>query len=200
MDYEVGDVRTGLWVTLGAVGLVLLIVCANTANLLLVRASGRVREVALRASLGASRGRLVLQVLAESLVLALGGGLFGLLLSWGVLRWVEALASNSLPRLSDVDVDGSMLVFLLSVTGLMTVAFGLRPALRIMRQGGVEDLLSASRRGFPATFAKGRSTVVAAEVALCVVTLAGAGLLVRSLDQLYRVDMGFDGEHVTRVS
>ena len=200
MDYEVGDVRTGLWVTLGAVGLVLLIVCANTANLLLVRASGRVREVALRTSLGASRGRLVLQVLAESLVLALGGGLFGLLLSWGVLRWVEALASNSLPRLSDVDVDGSMLVFLLSVTGLMTVAFGLRPALRIMRQGGVEDLLSASRRGFPATFAKGRSTVVAAEVALCVVTLAGAGLLVRSLDQLYRVDMGFDGEHVTRVS
>ena len=142
----------------------------------------------------------MLQVLAESLVLALGGGLLGLLLSWGVLRWVKTLTSDSLPRLSDVAVDGSMLVFLLSVAGLVTVAFGLRPVLHIERHGGVEDLLSASRRGFPATFAKGRSTVVAAEVAVCVVTLVAAGLLVRSLDQLYRVDMGFDGEHVTRMS
>lgn len=201
MDYEVGDVRTGLWITLGAVGLVLLIVCANTANLLLVRASGRAREVAVRASLGASRGRLVLQVLAESVVLALGGGLLGLLFSVGILRWVEMLAGDRLPRMSDVTVDGSMMVFLLTVTSLVTVGFGLRPALHIVRHGGVEHLLSASRRrGFPSSSARARSTAVAAEVALCIVTLVGAGLLVRSLDQLYRVDMGFDGEHVTRFS
>ena len=199
-DYEVGDVRTGLWITLGAVGLVLLIVCANTANLLLVRASGRAREVAVRASLGASRGRLVLQVLAESVVLAIGGGLLGLLLAVGILRWVETLAADRLPRMSDVAVDGSMMIFLLAVTSLVTVGFGLRPALRIVRHGGVEHLLSASRRGFPSSFAGARSAVVAAEVALCIVTLAGAGLLVRSLEQLYRVDMGFDGEHVTRLS
>ena len=90
----------------------------------------------------------MLQVLAESLVLALGGGLLGLLLSWGVLRWVKTLTSDSLPRLSDVAVDGSMLVFLLSVAGLVTVAFGLRPVLHIERHGGVEDLLSASRREY----------------------------------------------------
>ena len=199
-DYEVGDVRTGLWITLGAVGLVLIIVCANAANLLLVRASGRAREVAVRASLGASRGRLVLQVLAESVVLAMGGGLLGLLLAVGVLRWVETLAAGRLPRMSDVAVDGSMMVLLLAATSLVTVGFGLRPAVHIVRHGGVEHLLRASRRGLPSSFARARSAVVAAEVALCIVTLAGAGLLVRSLDQLYRVDMGFDGEHVTRLS
>lgn len=200
MDYEVGDVRKGLWITLGAVGLVLLIVCANTANLLLVRASGRAREVAVRASLGASRGRLALQVLTETVVLAVGGGLLGFLLAVGILRWVEFLAGDRLPRMSDVAVDGSMMVFLLAVTSLVAVAFGLRPALGIARRGGAELLSSATRRGFLPASAKARSAVVTAEVALCIVTVAGAGLLVRSLDLLYRVDMGFNGEHVTRLS
>ena len=197
IDFEVGDVRRGLWVVLGAVGLVLLIVCANTANLLLVRASSRAGEVAVRTALGASRTRLFSQVLAESLLLAVMGSALGLALSLGLLEGLRALAADQIPRMNEVAVNGSVLLFLVGVTGAVALLFGLSPALHVSGRRDADRLLGGSRGGTSAGN-RARSLLLALEVAFSILLLADSGLLLGSLDQLYRVDLGFNGENVTR--
>jgi putative ABC transport system permease protein len=198
LDYQVGDVRTGLWVVLGAVGLVLLIVCANTANLLLVRASTRGREVAVRAALGASGKRLFVQVVTESLLLAGLGGAIGLGLALGLLEGIRVLAADRVPRMAEVGLDLNMLLALVALTLSVALIFGLSPAVHLARRGGAHNLLGGARGGARSAGSRIRSLLLAGEVAFSVVLLVGSGLLLRSLDELYDVDLGFDGARVTR--
>lgn len=197
----VGDVRPALLVLLGAVGFVLLIVCANLANLLLSRASGREREFAIRAALGAGRGRVVRQLLTESVVLSLIGGVVGVLLAlWGVAA-LRSLSAVQLPRLADVRVDLAVLAFTFGVAVVTGVLFGLAPALKAASPRLQERL----RSGGHGTAGGGRgqrlrSGLVVAEVALAVVLIAGAGLMLRTLGNLVRVDPGFNPENVLVVS
>jgi putative ABC transport system permease protein len=197
-DYTVGPVRAGLWFILGAVGLVLLIACANVANLLLTRAESRRGEVAIRAALGASRGRLATHVMMESVVLAAGGVFLGLVLATLGMKLVALIPPGTVPRIDTVVLDARVLTFTAGLGVLVALLFGLSPALGIARSPLAENLV-AGRRGLSG----GRSTrfrtaLLAAEVALSLLLLAGAGLLLKSFDQLYRVDMGFESERVTR--
>lgn len=198
----VGDVRSTLVVLLAAVGFILLIACANMANLMLVRGAGRVRELAIRNALGSGRGRLARLVLGESLVLALAGGALGLVFaSWGT-RWLVSRAAAFLPRAEEVQPDASVLLFTLAVSVLTGLLFGVAPALRTGRVDAITALRSSaavtgaapSRRRF------GRGFLVMTEVALATVLLVGAGLMARSLDRLYSVDPGFDSEGVLAVT
>ncbi|HEY3169466.1 MAG TPA: ABC transporter permease [Thermoanaerobaculia bacterium] len=188
----VGGVRPALLVLLGAVGLVLLIACTNVANMLLARSSARQKEIALRAALGASRGRTIRQLLTESLVLALAGGIAGVALGAWSLRILVALAPPFFPRLSDIRLDPRVLVatFLLSL--LTGVAFGLVPALQassVHLQDALKDVGAAGSGREARTM---RWIFVAAEVALAIVLLVGAGLMVRSFVALRKIDPGFD--------
>jgi predicted permease len=192
----VGNVRPTLLVFAGAVGLVLLIACANVANLLLARAAAREREIAVRSALGASRGRIIRQLLTESLLVGIIGGALGLLLaSWAVMS-LRASGTALLPRLAEVRVDGVVIAFsaLLSiVTGLV---FGLVPAMRLS-SGQLHDAIKEGARGAAGgAVARFRHALVLAEVALAVVLLVGAGLLIRSFEKLNRVDTGFDPRNV----
>jgi len=189
--------RTGLYALLGAVGLLLAIACANIAQLLLARGAARDREVAVRAALGASRGRVVAQMLTESILLALGGGALGLLCAlWGVQTLVRVLPPYT-ARLPEIALDGRV-VFFGFVTSLATAAaFGILPALSASRAGFGQALRAASAR----TTGGGRRArlqagLVASEVALALVLLAGAGLVVKSLALLRHVDPGFRPQHV----
>lgn len=191
----VGNVRPLLWVMLGAVGFVLAIACTNVASLFLARAVSRRREFAVRAALGAGRGRLVRQVLTESLVLGAVAGVLGVLLAaWGVDGLV-ALSPANLPRLGAVEVDGRVLAFAACISLLTGVFFGLLPALQVsgvrlagvLKQGGGAVTAGAGRL---------RGGLVAAEVALAVVLLIGAGLLLRSFLELHAVEPGFRPEGV----
>jgi len=199
LDYEVGDVRRGLWITFGAVGLVLLIVCVNTTNLLLVRGAARTREIAVRSALGAPRGHLALHLLAEVALLTVGGGVLGLLLALGALEWIQTIGTDEIPRLNDVVLDARAFAFLLGVTTSVSLAVGLIPALRFTRRGQ-NGQLRAQPRSSTTRWGGRRATIMAAEVALSVVALIGAGLLARSLSELNNVDMGFEAEGVTRFS
>jgi predicted permease len=192
----VGNVRPTLLVFAGAVGLVLLIACANVANLLLARAAAREREIAVRSALGASRARIVRQLLTESLLVGIIGGTLGLLLaSWAVMS-LRASETPLLPRLAEVRVDGVVIAFsaLLSiVTGLV---FGLVPAMRLS-SGQLHAAIKEGARGAAGgAVARFRHALVLAEVALAVVLLVGAGLLIRSFEKLNRVDTGFDPSNV----
>ncbi|HEX6057835.1 MAG TPA: ABC transporter permease [Gemmatimonadaceae bacterium] len=193
-DALVGDIRPALLVMLGAVGFVLLIACANVASLLLTRAVGRGRELAIRTALGAGRGRIARQLLVESVLLAALGGILGLLLAaWGVDA-LGTLRPEDVPLVGDVRLDRTVLLFTLGVTLLSAVVFGLVPAVQAARR---IELGSGLREGTAgAVGARGaqrtRSVLVVAEIALALVLLAGAGLLVRSFDRLLRVDPGFD--------
>jgi putative ABC transport system permease protein len=196
----VGQSRRGLLVLLGAVGAVLLILCVNLANLSLARASGRARESAIRTALGASRAQLVRQTLAESMVLALAGGMAGIALAaWGV-RLLVGAAPVDLPRLGEVSVDVRVLGFALLISLAAGVAFGLLPALRSAAAHPQEALKSGSytttegRRG-----AHLRSVLVGLEAALSAVLLITAGLLMGSFVRLMHVDKGFDIERVLAV-
>ncbi len=189
--------RRALLVLLAAVSFVLLIACANLANLLLARWASRQQELAVRASLGATRGRLLRQLLTESLVLALSGGLLGLLLAYLGIDVLLALAPPDLPRLETVRLDGRVFGFTLAVSLATGFLFGLAPAWKLSRL----DLQGALKQGGRATSAgPGRSRLrgllVVTEVALALVLLVGAGLMIRSFAQLRAVDAGFNPRHL----
>ena len=193
----VGDVRPAILVLLGAVALLLLIACANVAGLLLARAEGRQREIALRTALGAGRGRLVRQLLTESLMLALVGGILGLLAAvWGV-RGLVLAAPASIPRLDAVGIDARVLGFTLCVTLMTGLLFGLVPALHAARPD-LSGALSDGGRSGTAGVARHRvrRALVAAQVALALVLVTGAGLLVQSFLRLRQVDPGFRPERL----
>ena len=196
----VGSYGPALLVLTGAVGLLLLLACANVANLLLAQASAREREVAIRAALGASRGRLLTQFLAESLLLALGGAALGLGLAWAGLRLLVASRAVELPRLAELTVDGRLVAFGLGAALLTVLLFGLAPALQ-WAGGDLQAPLKEGGRGAGAgrSGRRTRSVLVVAEMALAVVLLVGAGLLARSFLRLLQEDPGFQPERVVTV-
>jgi predicted permease len=192
-----GSLRATLWTLLAAVGVVWLIACANIANLLLARAAGRTREVALRAALGAGRGRVVWQLLTENGMLAGAAGLAGLLLAWMLLEGVVLLAPADLPRIDELRMDPTVLLFAIGISMISTAIFGVVPALHASRldlSGGLKQ------GGSKATASKAstrlRSAMVVVEVALSFVLLAASGLLLRSFVTLQRQDLGFTTDRV----
>jgi len=197
LDQVVGAVRRPLWILLGAVGCVLLIACANVANLSLARALERENEFALRIALGASRGRIAVQLLTESIALATLGAGGGLVVAAVAIQGLQALQPANLPRLPDIALDGAVLAFTIAIALATAVVFGLAPALGAGRVG-VAGSLGAAGRGSTAVggFGAGRLThrfaLVAVELSLSLVLLVGAGLLIRSFAKLQNVDPGFD--------
>ncbi len=194
-----GDARLALLILLGAVGLVVLIACANIANLLLARATGRTREIAVRIALGAGRARIFRQLLTESVLLGIIAGLAGLLLSYWGLAGIKTLASDNLPHLTTISVDGWVLAFTFGLSVLAGVIFGLAPAWQssevdvneALKEGGRGSTGGAKRRHI-------RSVLVSVEVALATVLLIGAGLLLKSFYRLAQTNPGFDASHLLK--
>src|SRR5580700_8201163 len=188
-DHIVGSLGTALWVLMGAVGFVLLIACVNVANLMLARATGRSREIALRAALGATRGRIVRQLLTESLLLALIGGGAGVLLGWWCTSKLAALAPREMPRLDEIHVDAAVLWFALAASLFTGILFGLMPALRTSRADFGKTTGSRSLSHM-------RDLLAMGALPLAFVLAVGAGLLGKSLVRLLNVDPGFDPHNV----
>src|SRR5262245_6389897 len=196
-DDLVGGIKTALWVLQGAVAFVLLIACANLANLLLARAESRQREFAIRTALGAGRGRLLRQFLTEGVVLALLGGALGAVIGFGGLRAVLAANPDSIPRSSEIALDPTVLVFTLAVSILTGLLFGMAPLLHLRERVVTSALKESGQRSTAGTArARVRSGLVMAEVALAVVLVIGAGLLLRSFWNLISVDAGFNRSHL----
>jgi putative ABC transport system permease protein len=198
LEVFVGDVRRALWVLFAAVGFVLLIACANIANLLLARATGRQKEMAVRAALGASRWRIGRQLLTESVLLSLVGGTFGLLLArWGI-ELILYISPDSIPRAPEIGMDWRVLAFTIAASFLTGILFGLVPAL----QAGVVDVNTTLKESGRAVTGRHwlRSSLVVVEVASTLVLLIGAGLSIRSFYHLQSVNPGFSYEHLTSFS
>ncbi len=187
----VGDTRAALWILLGSTGLILLIACANVANLLLSRAEVRSREMAVRTAFGAGRGRIAKQLLVESMVLATMGSVLGLALAWAGIRALGSVAPASLPRTAEVSLDPTVLLVTLAATVLTGFLFGLAPIARILKG----DMFSAIREGARGTRSASKvrlqSTFVVGQMALALVLVVGAGLLIRSFASLRSIDTGF---------
>jgi len=195
MDRMLNNTRPYLVTLLAAVGFVLLIACANVANLLLIRGEARRRELGIRTALGATGRRLVARQLTESGLLAIAGGGLGLLVAWGGVRVLLSLAPDTLPRLEHVRLDGAVLLFTLAVSLGTGLLFGLVPAARAAR----EDAVTALRDGARSSSRGGsrmRRALVVGEVALAVIMLSGAGVLLKSLRSLQQIDIGFDPERI----
>jgi putative ABC transport system permease protein len=188
----IGDVGNVLWVLLGTVGLVLLIACANVANLFLVRAEGRQQELAIHAALGASRGRITWELLSESLSLAALGGAAGLLLAHLGIRSIVAIAPDALPRVEEIGIDGTVIAFTVGVSLVAGLLFGLLPVLKFTRP----HLATALKEGGRASSGGrarhvARNTLVVVEIALAVVLLVGSGLMMRTFQAMRQVDPGY---------
>ena len=200
LSQVVGDIRLALLVLFGAVGFVLLIACANVANLLLARASVRQKEIAIRAAVGASRWRLLRQLLTESVLLALAGGLLGLLMAVVTVKVLRVLGAASIPRLNEVGIDGRVLAFTFLVSLATGVVFGLVPAWRTSQVDLNEALKDGGRRSTGGPTGRGpwhiRNLLVVAEVALSLVLLIGAGLLIRSYQRIANASPGYDTHNV----
>jgi putative ABC transport system permease protein len=189
---ETGDIRAVLWVLMGTVGVILLIACANVANLMLVRAEGRQQEFAVRAALGAGHGRLVRELLVESITLGAIGGVVGVALACGALRLLKVMAPPNLPRLDQIAIDGTVLLFAVVISLVAGLLFGIIPAFRhaglhlstTLRAGGRSLSESRERR-------RARSTLVVVQVALALMLLIGSGLMIRTFQALRHVDPGF---------
>lgn len=191
----VGDAGKRLWISLGAVGLVLLIAAANVGNLLLVRASARSQELAVRTALGASAGRVMRLWLLESGILALGGLALGLALAWAAIKGIQALAPGDLPRLTDIRLNWKVMGVMAGITIVITFVFGATALLGLPRRVN-QDLRGSGRSSAGRGVKRLRNGLVVAQVALALVLLAGAGLLVRTLQHLARIDPGFEPGHV----
>ena len=191
-DDVIGDVGSVLWVLMGTIGMVLLIACANVANLLLVRAEGRHQELAVRSALGASRRRIAYELLAESVVLGLVGGVAGLAVAYAAVRVLVALAPGNLPRLDNISIDATVLLFTLAISMLAGLLFGAIPVLKYagadvaagLHGGGRSSSASRERH-------RARSTLVVVQVALALVLLVGSGLMIRTFQSLRHVYPGF---------
>jgi predicted permease len=188
----IGDVGSVLWVLMGTIGMVLLIACANVANLLLVRAEGRQQELAVRSALGASRGRIAYELLAESVILGLVGGIAGLGLAYAAVRALIRLAPGNLPRLDNISIDAMVLLFTFTVSIVAGLLFGAIPVLKYagphvaagLRAGGRTSSASRERH-------RARSTLVVVQVALALVLLVSSGLMIRTFQALRHVHPGF---------
>ena len=201
LDQVVGNVRRTLYLLLGAVGFVLLIACVNVANLQLSRAVARQKEIAVRTALGATRMRIIRQLLTESVLLAFGGGALGILLAFLALHGVRLLGPQSVPRVNDIGIGLAALAFTVMVSILSAVLFGLAPSLRVSRLDVQTALRDNSRTsaGVSAIWGRGnklRRSLVIAEIALCAMLLIGAGLLIRSFVRVRDVNPGFNPRNV----
>jgi len=200
LNQVVGDVRPALWILLAAVSLVLLVACANVTSLLLARSTIREKEIALRASLGASRPRLVQQLLTESLLLALVGGALGIMLAYAGTLLLPRFSPDNLPRFGDVAIDGRVLAYTFLVSIVTGVIFGVVPSLRPSRVDVSQPLKSQSRTSAPgAKQSHLRGALVVSEVALSLALLIGAGLMLKSFVRLERVDPGFQADKLLTV-
>ncbi|HEY5254407.1 MAG TPA: ABC transporter permease, partial [Acidobacteriaceae bacterium] len=200
-EYVTGKLHGSLIVLWCAVGMILLIVCVNLSNLLLARAAARSKEFAMRTALGAGRGRLIRQLLTESLILSGAGALLGLGIAFAVIEFLAHQGSIALPLLSDVQIDGATLAWTVVIAIVSGAAFGLMPGLK-MSSGNLQETLkdSGSGAGEGRKHEGLRSALVVSEVALACVLLVGAGLLLRSFLQILNVNLGFEPSHAAAIS
>src|SRR5262245_49105390 len=200
-DDLVGEVKKALWVLVGAVGLVLLIACANVSSLLLARAAGRRKEIAVRTALGAGRGRLIRQLLTESVLIALSGGAVGVTLAAWVVRLIAKTDMINVPRLGQISLNITALLFTLGVSLVAAMLFGLAPAAQVSRLD-LNRALREEGRGLTggAGVARIQRALVVSEVALAVMLVISAGLLLRSFDRLLRIDPGFNTKNLLTVN